>query len=337
MNKAPKNCRLCQGNGETFPVIENFQHTDYGHLACKKCGITFDSNVNEFIDVKLNKDEIRNIKNESEYRKLFIETSTIASKDGDVYDDFDWNNSGAMKSGIVKHALNSLRENFDPDNELKILDIGCGNGFTTIELSKLLPNSKIIGIDPSPEVLKANGANGIATLQGTLDSLQLPAGKQDAVIIIGNLMLHNNLETTLLEARRLLKDGGLLIIDFKNVDSSLRRILKTMARFNLSGLVPKSILDRGFLNMRYGLNAKYVSALLANLESDSLENVQQTTKAARVFQQVRTQSGIKGIIWRVLDAIDRLSDQRAWVQMTFRKQDQTGHKVELPSNKLIRL
>jgi hypothetical protein len=73
-----------------------------------------------------------------------------------------------------------------------------------------------------------------------------------------------------------------------------------------------------------------MSALLANLEMTHLKTFSKPPRLLEFSNKSEHQSGIKGIIWRVLDAIDRLSDQRAWVQMTFRKQDQTGHKVELP-------
>ncbi len=44
--------------------------------------------------------------------------------------------------------------NFSFTGKETILDIGCGDGKTTIELAKKVPNGKVIGIDPSPNMIE---------------------------------------------------------------------------------------------------------------------------------------------------------------------------------------
>ncbi len=41
----------------------------------------------------------------------------------------------------------------DPQNDERILDVGCGTGSLALQIMKSAPDSRVIGIDPDPEVL----------------------------------------------------------------------------------------------------------------------------------------------------------------------------------------
>lgn len=316
---APSDCGQCGGKAETVCIFPKFSHVDYGHFACKACGISFDSNVNDTLNLRLDPAAIRDIGDEGEYRRLFVETSHIATDDGTVYADFDWTDNAAVKHGVAKHVVEVVKRHAASHAITDILDLGCGNGFTAIELSRQFPASRVLAIDPSPDVLKVNGQEGVRALQGTLDSLHLPDASFDAVAIIGNLMLHINPRTTLSEARRVLRPGGLLVIDFKNVDASARRLAKLMARLGLSRIMPRGILERLFVNMRWGFNRSYMERLCAGLDLTLVETYSKPPRLLEFANASAHQRGLRGVIWRMSDRWDAWTDQRAWVHMCFRK------------------
>ncbi len=58
-----------------------------------------------------------------------------------------------------------------------ILDIGCGTGWLTCELARLAHNGRVMGIDPSPEMV--NKAKETTTSFGNISLMQTPAQKMD--------------------------------------------------------------------------------------------------------------------------------------------------------------
>jgi ubiquinone/menaquinone biosynthesis C-methylase UbiE len=316
--KPPKNCLTCAGEAPALPVFDKFAHVDYGHGSCRKCGISFDSNVNAMLDVQLSAEEVRDITDEETYRKLFVETSTIGDEKGNVYTDFNWADNEALKSGVARHVVDVLiRHGMARPQQL--LDLGCGNGFTSLELAKAFPETRIIAVDPSPEVVKVDGKLGVAALQGTLDSLRFGTARFDVVIIIGNLMLHTDPQKTLAEANRVLKPGGILVIDFKNVDSLVRWFTLRLSWLGLAGLVPRGLLERSFINMRFGYRKSAMRKICNGLILKELECYSKPPRLLEFANAAELQSGLKGLIWRLTDKIDSLRDERAWVQMAWRK------------------
>ncbi|MGI9351169.1 MAG: class I SAM-dependent methyltransferase [Rhizobiaceae bacterium] len=317
---APKNCHLCEGMSQTAVVVNKFSHTDYGHLVCRKCGITFDSNVNDYLSLTLEADDIRNIKDEDTYRKYFVETSQIASDQGEVYSDFNWENNKALKFGVARHVLNAIDRHSVKDGRQSILDLGCGNGFTAVEIAKHNSLYQVTAVDPSPSVLGVNGIHNIRAIQGTLDSLRFNADSFDVVVIIGNLMLHNNPQLTIREARRILKPQGTLVMDFKNADTFIRRLIRYSALVGMKSVFPRSIVERSFVNMRFGFRKDYIRTVLRNTGFREIEVYSKPPRLLEFANKTGLQSGIKGILWRLTDQFDLLLDQRAWVQMIWRNE-----------------
>jgi len=50
--------------------------------------------------------------------------------------------------------MNDLISQLQLRGDEKILDVGCGDGRITVEISKLLPQGYVIGIDIFPEVIE---------------------------------------------------------------------------------------------------------------------------------------------------------------------------------------
>lgn len=316
-SRPPAKCPSCQAEGRI--VIEKFGAREYGHDQCLACGITFDSNIQEILREKITRERIEKIENNKEYMKLFVETREIASDEGEIYTKFDWDNNDGVKEGVARHIFETVDRHGISTESPRILDLGCGNGFTTIEYAKRFGAENIVGVDPSPMVHTLAERHGIQGLQGTLDSLELPEESFDAVFIIGNLMLHPNPIFTLKETQRVLKPGGLIIFDYKNISSIMRRLAIRAARMSPNRFAKNHLIQRNFVNMRYSFDKKYISNVLRDLGIEELETYSKPPRLLEFSNASGYQKGLKGMIWRFTDWIDGLRDERAWVQVAARK------------------
>lgn len=99
-----------------------------------------------------------------------------------------------------------------------VLDVGAGTGELSIQLAEQRPDANVIGVDGDPAILKIAGnkqdAEAVTWRQGLADDLPVADGTIDAVVI--SLVLHHlstaAKERALLEARRVLRPGGKLVI-----------------------------------------------------------------------------------------------------------------------------
>lgn len=106
----------------------------------------------------------------------------------------------------------------DPSIPIKIADIGCGTGFTTILLARLL-NAQITAVDFLPnfiEVLKVNAENEgliekIDPLVCSMDNLQFDDEEYDVIWSEGAIY-NMGFENGVKDWKRFLKTGGLLIV-----------------------------------------------------------------------------------------------------------------------------
>ncbi len=97
----------------------------------------------------------------------------------------------------------------------RVLDLGCGTGRYGVLLTER--GASVVGVDPSAGMLAQ--AKGKITprchfelLQGTIESIGLPGEHFDLVVSALTLSHLPDLETTLTEAVRVLKRGGLLVV-----------------------------------------------------------------------------------------------------------------------------
>ncbi len=106
----------------------------------------------------------------------------------------------------------------DPSAPLKVADIGCGTGASTIQLARLL-NAKITAIDFLPEfieVLKGNAENEglskkINPLVCPMENLQFDDEEYDVIWSEGAIY-NIGFEKGINDWRRFLKPGGLLVV-----------------------------------------------------------------------------------------------------------------------------
>jgi demethylmenaquinone methyltransferase/2-methoxy-6-polyprenyl-1,4-benzoquinol methylase len=106
-----------------------------------------------------------------------------------------------------------------------IVDIGIGPGLLSIEINKLIPNAKIIGIDPSFEMLKLakkelDGSNfkKIETILTKAESIPLKNDIADLVISRFSFIYWDDPSRGLTDIYRILKPGGRMILELINKD-----------------------------------------------------------------------------------------------------------------------
>lgn len=319
MTNTPRSCSQCLGKLKAKQIFKKFTHgVDYGHAQCGKCGITFDSNINEMAETVVNSaEDLKNL-DETEYRALFVETSVIADDEGEIYPDFDWDDNDAVKVGVAEHVIRSI-DSRHKDGIKRFADVGCGSGFMSCEIAKKYPGSIVNAIDPSPLVERLAGIKGVEPHRGTLQTAGLEPDSVEALSIIGNWMLHMDPIDTLKEAHRVLQPGGTLILDFKNVRSSTRIVAGWALRMGLDRFGGRSLLERNFLNMRYGFTKKYV---LRCLDEEGFKPLDIQSKPPRLLEfdnKSHYQTGLKGLIWRTLDGLDAIRKEQAWIQIVAEK------------------
>jgi ubiquinone/menaquinone biosynthesis C-methylase UbiE len=108
------------------------------------------------------------------------------------------------------------------DKRATIVDLGCGPGFLSIELGRLLPSARIIGVDPSANMLEVAKRNadeaGVANYEtrlGGAEHLPLGSNSVDLVVTQGSLHEWDHVEQGFAEILRVLRPrGSLMVKDF---------------------------------------------------------------------------------------------------------------------------
>jgi ubiquinone/menaquinone biosynthesis C-methylase UbiE len=103
-------------------------------------------------------------------------------------------------------------ELLNPKTGEQFLDIGCGTGNYTLELVK--QNVKIIGIDPSNEMLQQASVRNkeIDWIQGIAEDIKLADKSQDGVLAWLTTHHWTDIDQGLNESYRILRPGGRLLI-----------------------------------------------------------------------------------------------------------------------------
>ncbi|MGH2385528.1 MAG: class I SAM-dependent methyltransferase [Candidatus Limnocylindria bacterium] len=115
-------------------------------------------------------------------------------------------------------AIEDLHARLEADPPARIADVGCGEGWSTIALSRAYPGARVVGIDldgPSIDSARRNAAD--ADLDGDVefrhgDAAALDDGPYDAAIIIEAVHDMANPVPVLRSIREALVPGGSLIV-----------------------------------------------------------------------------------------------------------------------------
>jgi ubiquinone/menaquinone biosynthesis C-methylase UbiE len=128
-----------------------------------------------------------------------------------------------------------------------IVDIGCGPGYLVEEISRRLPETRIIGIDYAKEMVEtgkrraetSDSPNKATFLQGDVE--KIPLGNESVDFVVSSLSLHHwsNPIAGFAEIYRVLRpDGQLLVFDLRR-DST--RMFYCLLRFAQALIVPRAL------------------------------------------------------------------------------------------------
>jgi len=137
-----------------------------------------------------------------------------------------------------RYFIKTIIDNFLPEINLKILDIGCGTGGTTVLLKKY---GKVIGLEKNKYAQKLAKKRGLEIIAG--DAHELPFSNQNFdLVTIFDVLYHKeikDIKKTILEVNRVLKkDGFVLITDsaFNFLKSTHDKALSGNKRFTIDYL-----------------------------------------------------------------------------------------------------
>jgi 2-polyprenyl-3-methyl-5-hydroxy-6-metoxy-1,4-benzoquinol methylase len=110
---------------------------------------------------------------------------------------------------------------------MAICDMGCGNGFHTLQLAKMTGEAgHVYGVDIQPEMLKmlndradAQGIRNISPVLGTFTDPRLPSGKIDLILLVDVYHEFSHPEQMLAAMRQALAPEGVcVLVEFRTED-----------------------------------------------------------------------------------------------------------------------
>jgi SAM-dependent methyltransferase len=145
---------------------------------------------------------------------------------------------------------------------LRVADIGCGEGYLTLEASRWA--SKVIAVDRSPAVLKKaqalaarRGARNIVWKRGEIEKLPLKDATVDVALLSQALHHAQDPEAALAEAGRILVPGGrVLVLDLREHDQEWVRKLGDRWQGFSDRKLSSLLRDAGFTKIRTDVGAR---------------------------------------------------------------------------------
>lgn len=127
------------------------------------------------------------------------------------------------------------------------LDIGCGDGSLTIKVASIIEALEIYGVDVDESALARAIERGITALKCNLDEEPLPFTNDSFDLITAFEVIEhlNNPQRMLREAFRVLKEGGIIVIETPNVTGCVGRFIADQLK--LTALTAKALRTGSFL------------------------------------------------------------------------------------------
>ncbi len=111
-----------------------------------------------------------------------------------------------------------------------VCDLGCGNGFYTLKLAKLVgPKGSVLAVDIQPEMLQmlsdraeSRGVPNIEPIRGDLDDPHLPTGKIDLILLVDVYHEFSHPPEMLAAMRESLRPTGrIALVEFRAEDPAV--------------------------------------------------------------------------------------------------------------------
>jgi SAM-dependent methyltransferase len=223
---SPRQCPVC-GSGSRVPLFrQSFEHLSgarlldgYDVVVCSECGAGYADNIPP--------------------QSVFDEYYRELSK----YDyEFRGGEDNSASEGRFLDAALTI-EPFIPTRNCRILEIGCGSG----HLLKVLQErgfQNVQGSDPSPACARAAQGIGVCAVSETVFTATIPEEPYDFLILMGVMEHIRDLDRTVDQFRRLLKDGGrvyLEVPDASRLAPSLDAPFQEFSVEHINFLSPESL------------------------------------------------------------------------------------------------
>lgn len=167
--------------------------------------------------------------------------ATLPRNDVRQYDDLAgewWRPGGAF---TMLHGIAAARARLVPPATRAgavLVDVGCGGGLLAPHLAG--KGYRHVGVDLVTSALVQAGAHGVVPVRGDAARLPLPDGCAD-VVSAGELLEHVfDMRAAVAEVCRVLRPGGLLVLDTLN-RTALSRLLAVTVAERVPGGAPKGL------------------------------------------------------------------------------------------------
>jgi demethylmenaquinone methyltransferase/2-methoxy-6-polyprenyl-1,4-benzoquinol methylase len=175
----------------------------------------------------------------------------------------------AHRLRAFREDIAALRELCRPATAVKLLDVGSGSGVVTEALARGC--GEIVALEPDERriALGRSRRPALTFVQGYAESMTFETGSFDRVTAVGALHHMHDQPRALAEMRRVLREGGRLVLMDFYPDSGMGRFLRVVGgSLHRRGLrspeqVVEAIRSAGFRDvvLRRGRRGFYVSAV----------------------------------------------------------------------------
>jgi 2-polyprenyl-3-methyl-5-hydroxy-6-metoxy-1,4-benzoquinol methylase len=146
-----------------------------------------------------------------------------------------FNRVGAQKFDQARYVSMAawMSDNIKPFNPKNILDVGCGRGWTILQMKNLFPDAVIKGVEPSDEDTLQGNANGLDIVNATLSEAIDTIGKFD-VVYCNNVIQHSlSAREFIRDLKNAVTDDGLIVITAPDASTPSNEMMWCDQNFSL--------------------------------------------------------------------------------------------------------
>lgn len=131
----------------------------------------------------------------------------------------DWGNVRYGKGFRTQVCLDALSKHADLAGAVRVLDVGSNRGSFVRALLAQAPKAQIVAVEPDERVVDScKGLERVETIHARIENTNLPANSFDIVHSCHTIEHLGNALSVLQDHHRVLKPGGLMVMDAPNVD-----------------------------------------------------------------------------------------------------------------------